>query len=333
MAVTIDRTNYNLLVDDSGSGTDGSIVAKATIKDVLLDPIDVALASVVALTGGLLPQMCQGRLTLTTALPVTTADVTAAGTIYFAPYGGNRLSLYDGSSTWTAYAYTQLSLALTLTSGKNYDVFAYNNSGTPALELSAAWTTDTARATALVSQDGVWVKTGATTRRYLGTLRASGANVTEDSATKRFVWNYYNRARRHLTRLETADSWTYTTATWRQSNNSSANQVEVVIGVAESQLRLIVVGLAANSVGGAYLSAGIGEDSTTTPHANAIGMSKTPAANILENPTAILELMPAVGYHYYAWLERSSASGTTTFYGDQGSPGIAQAGMQGSTEA
>lgn len=30
--------------------------------------------------------ICQGRLTLTTALPVTTSDVTNAGTIYFAPY-------------------------------------------------------------------------------------------------------------------------------------------------------------------------------------------------------------------------------------------------------
>ena len=37
------------------------------------------------------------RLSLTTALPVTTADVTAAGTLYAVPKTGNRISLYNGA--------------------------------------------------------------------------------------------------------------------------------------------------------------------------------------------------------------------------------------------
>jgi hypothetical protein len=41
----INRTAFNALVDDSGSGTDGTIVNKALIASVLLDPIDVALAA------------------------------------------------------------------------------------------------------------------------------------------------------------------------------------------------------------------------------------------------------------------------------------------------
>lgn len=41
----IDRTNYNALVDDDGSNTIGSVWNKLAIKNVLLDPIDVALGS------------------------------------------------------------------------------------------------------------------------------------------------------------------------------------------------------------------------------------------------------------------------------------------------
>jgi hypothetical protein len=58
----------------------------------------------------------------------------------------------------------------------NYDIFAYNISGEGyALTLEAVkWTTDIARATAVVRQDGVWVKNGAPERRYLGTIRLYG---------------------------------------------------------------------------------------------------------------------------------------------------------------
>lgn len=38
-----------------------------------------------------------GRLTLTSGTPVTTTDVTGAQTVYFTPYKGNRITLYDGT--------------------------------------------------------------------------------------------------------------------------------------------------------------------------------------------------------------------------------------------
>jgi|KBSMisStandDraft_5_1062788.scaffolds.fasta_scaffold00317_8 hypothetical protein len=40
--MSIDRTNYNALVDDDGSNTVGSIWNKQSIKNVLLDPMDAA---------------------------------------------------------------------------------------------------------------------------------------------------------------------------------------------------------------------------------------------------------------------------------------------------
>lgn len=44
----IDRTAFDAMVDDSGSGTDGTIWDKAAIEDTILDPIDAALLSTAA---------------------------------------------------------------------------------------------------------------------------------------------------------------------------------------------------------------------------------------------------------------------------------------------
>lgn len=46
--MAIDRTNYNALVDDDGSGTVGTVIEKLTWKNVVLDPVDVELAKITA---------------------------------------------------------------------------------------------------------------------------------------------------------------------------------------------------------------------------------------------------------------------------------------------
>lgn len=308
--VTAASANVQNLDADKLDGQDGSYYQSAANLNAGIIPV---------LRLGL-QNMCDGRLTLTTGTPVTTADVTGAGTIYFAPYKGNLVALYDGSATWKLYNFTEKSLALTLTSGKPYDVFIYDNSGTPTLE-TLVWTNDTTRATALTTQDGVYVKSGATTRRYLGTLYATGANTTEDSVTKRYVWNYYNRAARHLLRLEPTASWTYTNTVIRQVNGSASNQVDVVVGVAEVMIRLTVTGMIDNA-SATQATIGIGEDSTTTISAFQVGGAgnTTGLASAYTPLNASLTKPPAVGHHFYAWLESSGSGGTSTFYGTPGAP-------------
>lgn len=256
----------------------------------------------------------EGRLTLTTAVPVTTGDVTSATTMYFTPYGGDRISLYDGTR-WKAYKFTEISLALgTLTAAKPYDVFIYDNSGTLTLEF-LVWTNATTRATALVLQNGVYVKSGATTRRYLGTFYTASTTTTEDSATKRYLYNYYNRVTKLMVVNDTANSWTYTTATWRQANANTANKVEFVIGVdeepAEASVAVTVVN--ATVVNGAV---GIGLDTTTDGNFAQI------KAGFLASYVHIQargSLYTGIGYHYLSWNEYSDALGATTWYGDNGS--------------
>lgn len=274
------------------------------------------------------PMTCECRLTLTTATPVTASDVTAATTIYLTPYRGNRIALYDGAK-WILRTFTELSIALgSDAANTNYDVFAYDNNGVAAIER-LAWTNDTTRATGLAVLDGVYIKGGTVTRRYIGTYRTTGSvGQTEDSAAKRFVWNYQNRVTRTLKVLEGTDSWNYTTATFRQANNSTANQVAVVVGVAEVPIDVRVVAMAANTNAGVGVTVAIGEDGVN-PHADCVRFSLSiPVANYNVGPMAILTKSPTAGYHYYTWLEHSSATGTTTWYGDNGST-ILQSGIIG----
>lgn len=270
------------------------------------------------------------RLTLTSGLSVTTADVTGATSVYFTPHKGNRISLYNGS-TWETLTSAEVSLALgTITSGLPYDVFAYNNGGTLTLE-ALAWTNGTTRATALVRQDGIWCKTGALTRRYVGTFYTTSTTTTEDSAAKRFLFNADNRVRRTAAAaLETANSWSYTTAAYRQANANTANQLAYVCGLAEDVVVALVHVLVANSGGSCSVASGVGVDSTTVNSAQHYGMI-FPALVIGNQFPSLASYrgIPGVGYHYLAWLEYSEASGTTTWYGDNGVATVVQGRIVG----
>jgi hypothetical protein len=172
--------------------------------------------------------------------PITLVDQAAKTTVYFTPYLGNRISLYDGSDGWITHTFTEVSVAVPGTTDNPFDVFAYSDSGTVTLE-TVVWTNDTTRATALAFQDGIYVKTGATTRRYLGTCRTTDASgETEDSKALRFVWNYYNRLER---RLELIDSTghDYNTGAWRPWNNDAAILTAYIIGVVEDSVLVTAV--------------------------------------------------------------------------------------------
>jgi hypothetical protein len=265
--------------------------------------------------------VCEGRLTLTTGVPVTTADVTGATTIYWTPYKGKYIALYNGSTAWTLLAFVETSLALgTLTAALPYDLFAWNNGGTLALEL-LAWTSATARATALVLQDGVLVKSGATTRRYLGNFCTTATTTTEDSQVKRYVWNYYNRTLRPMKRLESASSWTYASAAWRQANANTLNQLAWVTGVDEQPVSVAVVTVAANPTGNTLLGGAIGLDSVGGPTSAQSVTFYSQVANVNIENVCLLTVFAGIGAHYAAWLDYSGA-GTTTYQGNSVNAGM-----------
>lgn len=285
--------------------------------------------------------ICQGRLTLESGVPVSTSDQTAKTNVYFTPYLGNCIGLYDGTS-WKLHTFTEKTLALgTLTSGLPYDVFIYDNAGTLTLDTPTAWTNGTTRATALTTQDGVYVKTGATTRRYLGTFYTTSTTTTEDSGGgvttvtggKRFLWNLYNQVERHIAVHDTTNSWTYNSATLRSFNNSTGNRVEYIAGIAGAVVKAEARCWVDNNDTSNPLvqMIGIGLDSTSANSARLIlGGSSKGGIGVGGAIAASSYAAPAsLGYHFLQMLEATnSGAPTATFYGDAGISNF-QSGLQG----
>jgi hypothetical protein len=260
------------------------------------------------------------RLTLTSAVPVTSSDVTNATQLYFTPFISGAISLYTGSA-WVMRTTVEVSLALgTLVSGKNYDVFASWTGAAVALELSAAWASDTVRTDAIATQNGVQVKSGSTTKRLVGTIRTTSTTATEDSAARRFVWNGPEPSRqvpRHMIVVEPTLSWTYTTpVTWRQARATSSNRVQYVTGSVATLVKASSRCGVRNSVVDFQAMVGIGIDSTTVNSAQTFG--NWGAAAGVQMDQAEYDGYPGLGYHAINWLELMGGAGTATFYSTGG---------------
>jgi len=267
------------------------------------------------------------RLTGVSATPVMTADNTSLATIYLAPFRGNVIALYNGVN-WDQITSAEVSLALSgRTTDLPFDIFCYNSGGVPTLEF-LDWTNATTRATAVVRQDGVWCKSGALTRRYVGSCRARAGNtfslvrngVTTSSGagtTARLdLWNADNQVEDYATQTDTTDSWTWTTASFHQANASATNQIEIMVGLQEKILQAEVVAMARNSTASIRAEVGIGIDSTTVNSAQITHSALSPTVSFKLPTISVLKTQPTIGRRFVAWLEQSVATGTATWSGD-----------------
>jgi len=289
-------------------------VVGTTATQTLTNKTTTNLVSNGTISGTATPKLNNFRLTLTTGVPVTQTDVTSSTSIFLTPYNGNGISLYNGT-TWELLNSAQVSLALSgMTANRPYDVFAYNNAGTLTLEI-LAWTSDTARATALVSQDGVLVRSGSLTRRYLGTFYATGATTTADTTSTRYLWNYYNRAIRGLYAGISTASYTYSTATWRAANANTTNgdgRFSFVCGLAEDRINVTGSRASSNSTSN-FQQNGIAINGTTITELT--GVTGAQQTSVIATAACHAMAAPREGLNFIQAMETASASGVTTWYG------------------
>ncbi|MDX2215534.1 MAG: hypothetical protein SFY66_19880 [Oculatellaceae cyanobacterium bins.114] len=289
---------------------------------------DADLAAIAALTGtGLLRRtgtntwalvspfsdnsIAQGRLTLSSGTAVTTTDQVGQTTLYYTPYGGNGISLWNGSE-WVFYTFQERTLSLAgLAANTNHDIFVWDSGGGNLSLQAIAWTNGTTRATALSLRNGVWVKSG-DDRRYLGTIRTTGSvGQCEDSEAKRFVWNARNRVPRKLFGFDGAVNYTYSGTSFRATNNNALCRIEIVVGLPGEEI-LYVQGGNGHSSGDGLVS--IGVNSTTIASADLSGNSAQGNATN-RNLTYFTHLYspPSLGYSYYQLLEASETGAVTEF--------------------
>ncbi|WP_315701852.1 MULTISPECIES: hypothetical protein [unclassified Bradyrhizobium] len=284
----------------------------------------------------------QGRLTPASGVAITISDQTAVPTIFYiagqAPFSdgtniipnvSGELSInLDATSTHTGYHQA----------GKNFDVFKVNDGGTIRIGTGPAWASDNARGTGagttevqVLGNTGVWVNANPITLRwgnsagntstiaancavYLGSFRTTADGQTEDSLAKRFVWNAYAQAQRETRRIETTASWNYSTATIRQANGNSANQIEFIFGLSGGQAEAELQNTIQNSTATIRnVTFAIALDSTTTTP-DGVAICSPSNAGFASNSHKYRG-MPGIGYHKLAATETGAGSDTQTWYG------------------
>lgn len=280
------------------------------------------------------PSVNQFRLTGVSATPVMVSDSTSLSTIYLAAYKGNTIALNDGTNWQLVQPGSEPSLAVTgRTTDLPFDIFAFINSGTVALEF-LDWSTATARATGLVRTNGVWTKSGDVTRRYVGSCRPRSATTFhwvlngDDLPVKLDLFNADNRVEHSFTLRALTNTWNYTTATWRQAQASANYQVDFMVGLQEEFIEATLQVSSRNSTISIPRQVGIGYDSTTAFTGTTSATANT-VASIECDQIARIKKQPTIGRHFIAWLEISTATGTCTWIGDDGALRL-QSGLTGS---
>lgn len=289
----------------------------------------------------------QGRLTLQSGKPVMTADQAAKTVIYYDSYQGNAVPVWDGSAMQSlTIGSDEISVTLDAVnqpSGFLYDVFAYSDSGVLKLGIAGqGWVAgNLARHTGAGSSElqlkaGVWTnKNGslplldngitvatvaANKATYLGTFYATSNGHTAwianpaaaDAGTANILglYNAYNRVVCMAREQDSRTSWTYSTGTWRPSDNSTNNRITFVDGLAQSFIDGFIEQAAGVDAGSTQAQVGLNLDS----------ISATPAVFGITNSTAPVmftvrqTFAPVLGLHYVQSMENCDTPGTATFY-------------------
>ena len=242
-----------------------------------------------------------GRLTYSSTDPL--AYGSSNSSIYYLPYTSNVVAVYDGTK-WVMRTFSSINIT-SFVSDTVYDIFLYDNSGTLAAE-KLDWASNTARATALAYQDGVLVKSGDATRRWVGTVYSNFLGV---SAKEIGIWNMYNQILRPMT-VSNTTSHTYNGTSWRLWNNSiTDNRLRFVVGLAGQDLRPGIISDVTNGAS-SFGAVSVGYDSTTVPNGttNLLGVASAQHVSGAVG-TQIAEL----GVHTFNGLEICTSANNSTF--------------------
>jgi hypothetical protein len=248
----------------------------------------------------------------------------SSSTVYLVPHSGYRISLSNNGLDW--YPVTPSSnpsVAVTgQTAGIPCDVFAVFGSLTGVTLALLPWTNATTRATALVQTNGVWVKSGVPTQRYVGTILPDSAttfsHVSAASGAANpicGIWNQANRIRGAFTWSAAFDTWTIPSAnTWQQINAQASAKVQYVQGQSLDVVRADHIGGVIATPGG-IATLGIGVDSLTVPS----GL-RTPSGGSTNDAGLLttVQQLTAAGAHNLNALAFSTST-SSVFQGAHGS--------------
>jgi len=279
------------------------------------------------------------RCSLVSGDPNPIADQSAKTDVYVMPYGGNAIPLWNGSK-FAATEFAELTAALNATyqtAGNVYDIYVFDDSGTIRAGFGVAWTSAASRGTGAgtaetetvngvdVNKNQMTVRNGASsytvTARYgtlVGTVAISTSGQVNRTSSLCEISNQYNPLPFSMFAVDTTNSWTYTTATWRAANGSTVNGVMRVTFVAGRPTKVYAThNRYAYHSAGTWGATGIGINATNTNSAQRFGTWVITAG--VDVPS-IYSGTVAEGLNYIQALEISNATGTMHWYGNGNAP-------------
>lgn len=341
--------DYIVIADNAAAGalkyaTVSSVASAGSVSSIagntgaftLTQPLNNAANAIllnIALRAG-------GRLTLTSGTPVLSTSVTAATAVYYTPYNGNTVPIYDGTNVIpTSFSELTVTLGSNWATNSNYDVFIASDAGTIRACTGPAWTSGSARGTGAGTTQlsytlGLLLNTATVTCRYnntttfsvsagrgtyVGSFRTGAAGQTNfvygasGTAGLFGVWNNYNRVKVASTALESTVSWSYTSVTLRASNNTAIVRHSFISGLAEDSPFFAYSTRAFTTIGFNQISMGIDWSSGAGETQMISGSGGTGAQGF--SSTTNYAYPPQLGFHYVQALEGGDGTNATTFYG------------------
>jgi hypothetical protein len=228
--------------------------------DFWVDETEGVITPPIAAGGG--GETC-GRLT------VISGDAAGQGisdTIFYTPYMGDQVPLYNGES-WKYKEFSELALPLApyassnVTNGTLHDVFMYLDGDTPKIDLTA-WNEivdnggniqDQTRIDPLTSLGGILVATSDPKRRYLGTIKVDSSGQTSNTVDRRLVWNMSNRTNEVCDDQRPFASYSIGPTGWRRLGGSDFH-IEFVNGISGGTYTGFLSVLTSGGAGNRYMS-------------------------------------------------------------------------------
>jgi hypothetical protein len=273
-----------------------------------------------------------------------TTTQAAQTTIYYAPYIGNYVPIYNGTTvvdySFTASATDTVGQSLVLGSSwaanTLFDVYETLVTGTPTL-CTVAWTNSTTRATALARYAGIRTNAATATCQvdnstttnmiqyqgtYLGSFYTNGSTGTVDyifggsssggTAASLGVWNAYNRVVTSTNVTDSGTSYTYATATVRQARASAGNQVSFISGIALDSIT-VATQMSVSGTSSTIPEYGYGLDATNAFSGEKFYMDLSSGGftSIQTGSSGIVA--PQIGKHTISLNEESGSANTITF--------------------
>ena len=207
-----------------------------------------------------------GRLSVATGEPVMTGNISGATSVFYIPYIGNIIPVWDGSKFVPQAMAGEISQALTDTTkspaaaaaSKIYDMFGWMDGATLRATRGPFWISDTVRGTGAgtselvivagrklnaqnitngpIAQRGTWLGTVRTQASAVIDFFPRGGNEIGQPAIIP-VWNAYNKCFIAPRVRDTTASWSVTAgAAYNNLNLSGNNRLAVTKGLAEDDV-------------------------------------------------------------------------------------------------